>query len=76
MWARLLPRNNSTNKRRSKEDDFGAHAGVVDLPSILERLQHLHVLQVDARNIQTLCSEMQITALLLQNNGLHLGIKV
>lgn len=59
----MMHRNNSTNKRGSNEDDFGGHAGFVDLSSILGRLQHLHVFQVYSRNIQTLCSKMQITDL-------------
>lgn len=56
-----MDRNSSTNKRGSNEDDFGAHAGFVDLSSVLGRLQHLHIFQVYSRNIQTLCSKMQIT---------------
>lgn len=63
----MLHSNNSTNKRGSDEDDFGAHAGFVDLSSILGRLQHLDIVQVHPRDIQTLCSKRQIMTLLLQN---------
>lgn len=51
--------NNITDERGSDQDDSGAHAGVVDLSSILWRLQHLHIFQVYAGNIQALCSKIQ-----------------
>lgn len=62
--------NNSTDKRGSDQDNSGAHAGVVDLSSILWRLQHLHIFQVYAGNIQTLCSKRQMMTLLLRSDGL------
>lgn len=38
MSVQMLHTNKSTNERGSNEDDFGAHAGFMDLSSVLGRL--------------------------------------
>lgn len=50
---------NRTDKRGSHEDDVGAQAGCVDVPSVLRSLQHPHVVQFGAGDIQTLRPEGQ-----------------
>lgn len=67
----MLHRNNSTNERGSNEDDSGAHAGFVDLSSILGRLQHLDIVQVHSRNFQPLCSKMQMMTLFCSAGSLR-----
>lgn len=56
-----------TNKRGSHEDDVAAQTGCVYLPGVLWCLQHLDVVQLNARHIQTLCSKEQAMTLFISN---------
>lgn len=55
--------HHSTNKGGSDEDDVAAQTGGMDLPGVLWCLQHLDIVQLKTRNVQTLCSGEQFTRL-------------